>query len=76
MLRENKFWNFIGKNSLVIYVLQTPIQRLIQYLLPMQELTNIHYVFGAILPILTLLVCMVITYILHTNKYTKYLITI
>ena len=74
--RENKFWNFIGKNSLVIYVLQTPIQRLIQFLLPMQELTNIHHVFGAILPILTLLVCMAITYILHTNKYTKYLITI
>lgn len=74
--KENKFWNFIGKNSLAIYVLQTPIQRLLQYILPMQELTNIHHVFGAILPISTLLVCMAITYILQMNKYTKYVITI
>lgn len=74
--KENKFWNFVGKNSLAIYVLQTPIQRLLQYILPMQELTNIHHVFGAILPISTLLVCMAITYILQMNKYTKYVITI
>lgn len=74
--KENKFWNFIGKNSLAIYVLQTPIQRFLQYILPMQELTNIHDVFGVILPISTLLVCMAITYILQMNKYTKYIITI
>lgn len=74
--RENKFWLFIGKNSLAIYVLQTPVQRLLQHWLPLQQLTNTHHSLGAILPVMTLLFCMLITQILLTNKYTKYLITI
>ena len=74
--KENKFWSFVGKNSLAIYLLQTPVQRLLKHYLPLQELINIHHELGFILPILTLLVSMLITYILLTNKYTRYLITI
>lgn len=74
--RENRFWRFVGENSLAIYLLQTPIQRLIQHWLPIDSIIEIHHGFGIILPILTLFTCMSITRLLLTNKYTKYLITI
>lgn len=74
--KENKFWTFIGKNSLAIYVLQTPIQRLLQFVLPLQELADVHNLLGFILPIMTLLISMLITKLLMTNKYTEYLIKI
>ena len=73
---ENKFWKFVGQNSLAIYLLQTPVQRLIQYWLPLDSLSEIHNLLGVILPILTLLICMLITRLMLTNKYTTYLITI
>lgn len=74
--RENRFWRFVGENSLVIYLLQFPIQRLIQYWFSIDSIIEIHHGFGIILPILTLLTCMSITRLLLKNKYTKYLITI
>ena len=74
--KEHKFWKFIGQHSLAIYLLQTPVQRLIQYFLPLQELTQIHKCYAVLLPIFTLLICMLVTKLLLTNKYTTYLITI
>ena len=74
--RENKFWIFVGRNSLPIYLLQTPVQRLIQYWFPMESIVENISSLRIILPIMTLLVCVVITRILLKNKYTRYLITI
>ena len=67
---------FIGANSLAIYVMQTPIQRIWQAVLPLNEWTTHYSICGVILPILTLGTCMLITYIMLKNKYTKYFITI
>ena len=72
--KENRFWMFVGRYSLAIYVLQTPVQRLLEWGLPLKHLTEQLHVYGIILPVLTLLVCMVITWLMLTNKYTKFLI--
>ena len=67
---------FIGTNSLAIYVMQTPVQRIWQAVLPLKEWTAHYSICGVILPALTLGTCMLITYIMLKNKYTKYFITI
>lgn len=72
--KEHRFWLFVGKNSLAIYVLQTPVQRVIEYMLPVHTWSNQYHILGLVLPILTLFVSVGITYILLKNKYTRYLI--
>lgn len=67
---------FMGANSLAIYVMQTPIQRIWQAVLPLNEWTTHYSICGVILPILTLGTCMLMTYIMLKIKYTKYFITI
>lgn len=67
---------FVGANSLAIYVMQTPIQRIWQAVLPLNEWTAHYSICGAILPVFTLGTCMLITYGMLKNKYTKYFITI
>ena len=67
---------FIGANSLAIYVMQTPIQRIWQAVLPLNEWTTHYSICGVILPIFTLGTCMLMTYIMLKIKYTKYFITI
>ena len=74
--KSNRFWMFVGRYSLAIYLLQTPVQRLIEYGLPLRQMASHLHVFGILLPILTLLVSMGITRLMITNKYTRYLIEI
>ena len=74
--KGNRFWAYVGQYSLAIYVLQTPVQRLLEWGLPLRQLTANHHACGMILPVLTLLVSMGITWMVNTNKYTKWLITI
>lgn len=74
--KSNRFWLFVGRNSLAIYVLQTPVQRLLQHLLPLRQMTVEHHFMGLLLSILTLLISVGISWLLQTNKYTKFLITI
>ena len=74
--KSNRFWSFVGKNSLAIYVLQTPVQRLLDHFSPLSHLAQGHHSFGLILPILTLLGSMGITWLLKTNRYTEFLITL
>lgn len=74
--KGNRFWAFVGRYSLAIYVLQTPVQRLLEWGLPLRQLTESHHAYGIILPVLTLLVSMGITWILNINRYTKWFIMI
>lgn len=74
--KGNRFWAYVGRYSLAIYVLHIPVLRLLECGLPLRQLTEIHHVYGIILPVLTLLVSMGITWIMNTNRYTRSLITI
>ncbi len=74
--KGNRFWSYVGQYSLAIYVLQTPVQRLLEWGLPLKQMTEIHHAYGIILPVLTLLVSMGITWLMLTNKYSKWLVTI
>lgn len=74
--KGNRFWAFVGRYSLAIYVLQTPVQRLLEWGFPLRQLTESHHAYGIILLVLTLLVSMGITWILNINRYTKWFITI
>lgn len=67
---------YIGANSLAIYVMQTPVQRIWQAMLPLNEWAAHYAICGAFLPVLTLGTCMLITYLMLTNKFTKFFITI
>ena len=74
--RKCKWALFIGQYSLAIYVMQTPIQRIIQSVLPIQTWSVQWHISGALLPILTLITCALITRLMQTNRITNYLITI
>ena len=74
--KTNLSWTFVGRYSLAIYVLQTPVQRLLECWLPLKQLTESHHAYGIILPVLTLLVSTGITWIMLKNRYTRWLITI
>jgi hypothetical protein len=56
--------------------MQTPIQRLWQMALPLDQLKEAYHVCGVILPILTLVTSFIIAKLMAKNKYTAYLITI
>ena len=73
--KGNRFWSFVGQYSLAIYVLQSPVQWLLEWGMPLKQLMEAHHAYGMILPVLTLLVSMGITWLMLTNKYTRWLIT-
>ena len=72
--RGCRFIQFIGQYSLAIYVMQSPIQRLWEMVLPLGEWMNFIPSIRIVLPILTLLSCLALTKLFLTNKYTAYLI--
>lgn len=67
---------FIGQYSLAIYVMQTPICRIIQSVLPISTWSAQRHINGALLPVLTLIICVLLTRLMQTNRITNYLITI
>lgn len=67
---------FVGRYSLAIYVMQTPIQRIIQSVLPISTWSIHGHINGAVLPILTLIICVLLTKLMQMNRITNYLITI
>ena len=73
---ETGLWQFIGKNSLAIYVLQTPVQRLIAYLIPIGQWSESYSIAAVLLPVLTLFTSAGIAAIIQSNKYTRYLVTV
>ena len=74
--KNNGLLQSIGVCSLPIYLMQTPIQRLWQMALPLDQLKEAYHVCGVILPILTLVTSFIIAKLMAKNKYTAYLITI
>lgn len=67
---------FIGQYSLAIYVMQTPICRIIQSVLPISTWSAQRHINGALLPVLTLIICVLLTRLMQTNRITNYFITI
>ncbi len=74
--KENAFWSYVGRNSLPIYLMQSSVISLLNHTTVYKEIIGFCYPLRVILPIATLLVCMALTWLLQTNKYTKYFITI
>ena len=74
--RKCRWALFIGQYSLAIYVMQTPIQRIIQSILPLSTWSAQWHICGALLSILTLITCALVTRLMQTNRITNYLITI
>lgn len=74
--KENAFWSYVGRNSLPIYLMQSTVISLLQRIPMYESMVQAYYPLRILLPIATLLVCMALTWLLQTNKYTKYLITI
>lgn len=74
--KENAFWSYVGSNSLPIYLMQSSVISLIAHTSVYKEIIGFYYPLHIILPIASLLVCMALTWLLQTNKYTKYFITI
>ena len=74
----NKVIQFVGQYSLAIYVMQTPIQKMWEWVRSSVDLLSaIPYSWWtAILVILTLSTCMALTRLMIMNKYTKFLISI
>ena len=66
----------IGKYSLPIYLMQTPIQRILELSLPLDSWKQVHHVYGIILPFLTLTLCFALARLMYTNKYTSYIVKI
>lgn len=74
--RTCRWVQFIGQYSLAIYVMQTPVQRVWEWILPLSDWTKLCHELRIILPVLTLGTCMILTKLLLTNKYTRYWIEI
>ena len=74
--KENAFWSYVGRNSLPIYLMQSTVISLLNHTPVYQSIIGFYYPLRIILPIATLLLCMGLTWLLQTNKYTKYFITI
>ena len=73
---NNTFWSFIGSNSLPIYLMQSPIIAICKSSLFYEQLVTVYYPLRLIPPIVTLLICVLLTWIFNKNKYTKWLISI
>lgn len=74
--REHSVLQSIGFYSLPIYLMQTPVQRLWEMTLPMNAWRHSCHALGVFLPLLTIISCYLITRLLYTNKYTRYIIKI
>lgn len=74
--RENSWIQHIGKYSLPIYLMQTPIQRLWQMALPLDYWKQCSHALGIILPLLTLISCCIIARLMCSNRYTSYIVKI
>ncbi len=74
--RENAFGMYVGRNSLPIYLMQSTIIELLAHTSVYQSLIGAYYPLRILLPIMSLLVCMGLTWLFQTNKYTKYFISI
>lgn len=73
---ESMFWTYVGRNSLPIYLMQSSVISILCHTSLYSEMVSHYYPLRILLPIVTLLVCMGLTWLLQTNKYTKYWITI
>ena len=74
--KENGFLPHIGKISLPIYLMQTPIQCLWMMFIHSDTLTEKHHIFGIILPALTLLTSIFLTWLFKKSKPTEFLVSI
>lgn len=74
--KECRRVQFIGQYSLAIYLMQSPLQRLWEWVLPLSDWTVKCHELRIILPILTLGTCILVTKIMLTNKYTRFWIEI
>lgn len=74
--KENGFLSRIGKISLPIYLMQIPIQYTWLFLLPLDALTEQHHIYGIILPTLTLLTSIVLTWLFKKSKPTEYIVSV
>ena len=73
---NNNLWTYIGSNSLPIYLMQSPIIALGKSTSMYKQLVAMCYPLRVVLPITTLLICLLITWAFKKNKYTKWLISI
>lgn len=75
--KGNKVILFVGQYSLAIYVMQTPVQKMWEWVRSSVDfLYAIPYSWWtAILVILTLSTCMALTWLMLTNRVTKFLIS-
>lgn len=68
--KENQVVNYISHNTLGIYLLQGPIYRGLQCYIPwIQDLSIIF-------PLIVMILCMAIIWVLNKNKYTSYIISL
>lgn len=74
--KEEGILQAIGKYSLPIYLMQTPIIRLWKMALPLESWKQSSHALGIILPILTLTTCYLLARLMCSNKYTSYLVKI
>lgn len=70
------FWEYIGRNSLPIYLMQSSVISIIAHMAWYKNLIAWCNFLCIVLPIISLLVCVALTYGLQTNKYSKYMMTI
>ena len=73
---NNAAWQYIGKNSLPIYLMQSPMIKICRSTTIYKELVTVYYPLRVILPIVTLLICVLLTWVFNKNKCTKWLISI
>ena len=74
--QKNAFWGYVGLYSLPIYLMQSSIISIVSHVSIYRDMVDASSTMRVLLPVIALLVCMGITWILNTNKYTRWLITI
>ena len=68
--KENRIIDYISRNTLGIYLLQGPIYKGLQCYIP--EIRNLSILF----PIIVMMLCMAVTWMLNKNRYTSYIISL
>ena len=73
---NNSLWLYIGSNSLPIYLMQSPLIILCKSLKVYNQLVEDCHPLRVMLPIVTLLLCVLLTWAFNKSKYAKWLLSI